>query len=501
MKFWRPLGIFLAAFVISLEFWPLYLAMEDEAVVVYGAQRLLEGQMIYRDWDTHLSPGSFVVSALWFGLLGFQAPATRMLFALVFAGTALLIDQAAQHCLKGRWQWLPSLLWASCGVLEFPILSYHWFATAMATATLLAGLHWVARPSRATAFAVGAAVASAGWFLQSEGLVGVLMVTFWWLRFRPRHLGTVMLACLSISALLWLPLVSQWPKILAQNLGLAHHLHFNRKVYSWANWTFFLSHYQGLSPQQGLLPYAAALSHIFVNGLRYLGLPWLVLGCWWGAEKKRDRTGIVVAGAMLAWVLATANRQDILYVSFLSPGWALLLTKALQLMPGGAWLAAGLAVLEGAGWLGRWALRQQAYVYPVNTRAGVYYTNDPGQAAGLNLVFGWLRELPPQTEVLCFPYLPSFYSLGQLHNPIRRQTLVPELDPAEAFPQALQALRDKKVEWILYVAPNAAEIQGEYDIPAEKVEREWEAARRRMTDGYPLLRGDLRLGLYRRRQI
>lgn len=501
MKAWRPLGIFLVAFLLSMEFWQLYLAMEDEAVVVYGAQRLLEGQMIYRDWDTHLSPGSFAVSALWFGLLGFQAPATRLLFAVLFAATAVLVDQAAQRCLKGRWQWLPSLLWCSCGVIEFPILSYHWYATAMATATLLAGLIWVARPSRASAGALGAAVAAAGWFLQSEGLVGVLMVVFWWLRFRPRHLATVVLACLSVSVLLWLPLISQWPKILAQNLGLANHLHFNRKLYSWANWSFFLSHYQGLSPQQGLVAYGAALSHIFINGVRYLGLPWLVLATWWGAERKKDQAGIALAGALLAWVLGTANRQDVLYVSFLNPGWVLLLSKALQLLPRGAWLAGGLAGLEGLGWLSRFALRQQAYVYAVNSRAGIYYCNDPGQAAALNTVFGWLRELPPQTQVLCFPYVPSFYSLGQLRNPIRRQTLVPELDPAEAFPQALQALREKKVEWILYVAPNAAEIQGEYDIPAEQVEREWEAARQSMTEGFQRLRGDVRLGLYRRRQI
>ena len=496
----RSIAIFCMAIVVSLEFWPLFQSMEDEAVVVYGAQRMLDGQMIYRDWDTHLAPGPFYVAAAWFSLVGFQAPATRLLFGMIFALTAVLVDLAGQHCLpaKGHWQSLPVLLWCTAGCMEFPIFSYHWLATMAATASLLAGLHWVEHGSRAAALALGGAVALAGWFLQSEGLVGVLMIAFWWIRFRPRYLGLVLLSLVITTALLWLPLLTQWPKILYQNTHLGGHLAFNRKLYSLSHWSFFLGHYQGLDLGVGPLTLGAVLSHILINGLRYLGLPWLVLGGWWGAERKRDRAGVALSAAMLAWLLGTANRHTIVYLSFLSPGWALLLVKVLQLLPRGAWLAGALGLCEILGWACRFELRRETFTQPVQTRAGVYFVTEPAQALALNTAYSWVRNLPPATPVLCFPYSPSFYSLGLLKNPIRRQTLVPHLDPPAAFPEALQAIREQKVEWLLYIGPNPQEISGEYDTTPAEVERSWEELRLQVTQGYQRIAGDRSLGFYRR---
>jgi hypothetical protein len=499
-RYLRPIAIFLLALLISCEFWPLYQSMEDEAVVVYGAQRMLEGQMIYRDWDTHLAPGPFYVAAAWFSLLGFMAPATRLLFGVIFGLTAVLVDLAGQRCLpaRGQWQVLPVLLWCTAGCMEFPIFSYHWLATLAATACLLAGLHWVERSSRATAVALGTAVALAGWFLQSEGLVGVLMVAFWWIRFRPRHLGLVLLSLVLSSALLWLPLITQWPKILYQNTHLGGHLAFNRKLYSFSYWGFFLSHYQGLSWQSGALNLGAVLSHILVNALRYLGLPWLVLAGWWAAERKRDRVGVALAGAVLAWLVGTANRHTILYISFLSPGWALLLAKVLQMAPRGGWLAAALGLCEVCGWACRFEVRRETFTQAVQTRAGVYFVADPAQALALNLAYSWVRQLPPGTPVLCFPYSPSFYSLGRLKNPIRRQTLVPHLEPPTALPEAVKSIREQKVEWLLYIGPNPQEIAGEYDTTPAEVERSWEELRAQATQGYDRIAGDRNLGFYRR---
>ncbi|MBS2035856.1 hypothetical protein JST97_12785 [bacterium] len=496
----RALVIFGLALLVSSEFWSLFQSMEDEAVLVYGARRILEGQMIYRDWDTHLAPGPFYVAAGWFWLLGFQAPTTRLLYSFIFALNAVLVDLVGQRCLpaKGYWRWLPILLWCTAGGMEFPILSYHWMATAAATACLLAGMHWTEKADFSNALALGATVALAGWCLQSEGLVGLLMVGFWWLRFRPRYLVQVLAGLLLTSVVLWLPLISQWPKILYQNTHLGGHLAFNRKLYSFSHWSFFLSHYRDLTWQAGLTTVLAVVSHVVLNALRYLGLPWLACLGWFGAERKHDRAGVALAGALLAWLVGTANRHTIVYLSFLTPGWALLLTKVLQMLPRGAWLAGALGAWELCGWACRFELRRETFIQPVQTRAGLYYVFDPGQAAGLNTAFRWIRELPPQTPVLCFPYCPSFYSLGLLKNPIRRQTLVPRLDPPSAFPEALQAIHDQNVEWLLYAGPDPQEISGEYDISPAEVEQGWEALRLEVTRGYQLVAGGPNLGLYRR---
>lgn len=494
----RPILVFLLALLFSGEFWSHFQIMADEAVVVYGSQRILWGEWPYRDWDTHLSPGPFLLGALWFGLLGFHAPATRLLFGLTFALTALAIDGLARRVLPGRWNLLPVLLWFTGGVMEFPVLSYHWMASGCAILTLWAGLHWVEQPSPASARGLGVGVALSGWMLQSEGLVAVLMVAFLWLRFRPAQLHQVWLSGLLASLVLWLPCWQSWPQLVSQHLGLSGHLSFNRKLYGLDNWWAFLSHYPPLSLDLGLVNLGAIGSHLFINGLRYLVTPllWvLTLGL---AERRRDRAALVLVYGFLAWVLGTANRHTLTYVSFLNPGWVLLLSKSLQLLPRGSWLAGALALGEVSGWAFRGYVRSQTFLYPIATRQGVYFSNDPAEAASFGEVQGWLRELPPGTPVLCFPYAMYFYTLQSLKNPVRRQTLVPGLEPPQAIADSLEEVRSKQVEWLLYLPPNSQAIALEYGMEAGEVERRWEELRRQFTEGYQRVAGDERQGLYRR---
>ena len=497
-KLLRGLLIFSLTVLISLEFWSLYISIEDEAVIVVGSQRLLAGEAVYRDWDTHLSPGSFLLGALWFGCLGVQSVTTRLAFACVFGLTAVVIDLASQRLFTGRWQWLPTLLWATCGILEFPILSYHWLASGMAACALWRGLVWVEQPDRSNALWLGASVAGAGWFLQSEGLVGVLMVLFWTLRFRLRSVLWVALGCLLASLLLWLPVCQEWSLILRQNAALGGHLKFNHKPYSLANLTFFLGHYEGLSPSQGLVTFSAGASHIFINVLRYAGFPLLLLWTAWTSERQGDRRDKALVYGMLGWALGTANRQTTLYVSFLNPGWVLLMTLGLRRLPGGRSWALGLAALEIFGWTTRFMLKQQIYTHPLITRTGVYYLADPQQALGVTTIHSWLRDLPPGTPLLAFPYAPSIYSLENLRNPTRRQNLIPYLDPPAAFESARSELDAKKVPWVLYIPPDAAEIEGDTGIPGELTREGWEESRRQLTRGYHLQRGLGGAGLYQR---
>lgn len=494
----RGLAVFLFAFLLSLEYWNLYISLDDEAVVVYGSQRLLDGERVYRDWDTRLAPGSFLLGSLWFGLIGFQAPSARLFFACVFGATAVVVDLIAQRCFRRRWQWLPTFLWGTCGIMEFPILSYHWLASGMASLSLWRGLIWVEEPSRKHALLLGAAVAGAGWCLQSEGLMSVLMVLLWTLRYRLRSVGWVALSCLLTSLLLWLPVLPEWGLLLEQNAQLGRHFQATHRAYSLSNLHFFLSHYEGLSPSQGVVAFGAGASHILINILRYAGFPVLLLWAGWSSERRGDRTGAALTYGVLGWALGTINRQTLLYVSFLNPGWVLLLTLGLRRLPGAPIWAISLAALEGFGWTCRFVLKQQMYIYPLNTRAGVYYLADPQQAQALGMIYSWLGELPPRTEILAFPYATSVYALENLRNPTRRQTLVPYLDPQSSFDLARADLDRKKVRWVFYIAPNAEEIEGDTSLPADLTRQSWEDLRNQLTQGYHVRRAMGGAALYER---
>lgn len=473
--------------------------MDDEAVMVYGSQRVLLGEMPYRDWATHLSPGSFFVGALWFAVWGFFAPAPRLLFAFLFSLTALLVEAASRRVLPRRWNLLPVFLWVSCGAMEFPILSYHWLASACTMGALLTAFDWVEKQGRGQALALGACLATCGWVLQSAGLVATLMVVFLWLRFRPANLHWVFLGTTIFSLILWLPVISSLPLVIEQNLSLRKHLAFNHKPYSLSNWNFFLAHYQGLSIEHGWMSFTAALSHIWINALRYLLTPALWLVTLVLCERRKDRAGLVLLYALLAWALGTANRHTPLYVSFLSPGWVILVAKFCQGVPRGYWLAAALAGAEVVGWGSRWWVRKHTYVYPISTRQGVYYSSDVNEARGMEMILNWLKRLPPKTEIFCFPYCVRFYTLCQFRNPMPRQTLLPLLDPPDVLSKSRQIVDQKQVEWLLYVGPDVSEIAGETGIPPAQIEQEWARLRDLLTEGYEQVQGSDGVGLYRRR--
>jgi hypothetical protein len=495
---YRSVWVFLVAFLAASEFLSHYTQMDDEAVLVYGAQRMLEGEKIYRDWDTHLAPGSFCLTALWSSVLGISLPFPRLLAALVAASMGLTIDLAARRLFTGWWSLMPALLWCCDGIMEFPILSYHWMATAWISAALAVGLGWLEQPSRNRALLLGGCIASAGWTLQSEGLVGVLMLAFWMGRFRPAGSSWVLISLVVSSFLLWLPNLPEWPQILRQNLDLGHHLAFNQNRYSLHNLQNFLSHYQGLSPSLGLGVYLGAGSHIVVNILRYLGLPLLTLTCIGLCEWRKDRLGAALGYAMLAWLLGTANRHTAVYLSFLNPGWFLLLSRCLWQIPGVARWGLGLALLEVVGWGARYTLRAKSYIYPITCRQGIYTSNDPNEAASTQQLLQWLADLPPQTPVLCFPYATRLYPMAQLKNPIRRQTLVPHLEPDGAAQQARQQIEKQQTDWLVYVGPDPLEIEADYGIPAAQVKSDWDQLRKQMTQGYVQVQGGDHMGLYRR---
>ena len=78
-------------FLLTVPYWSTYFGMDDEAVTVLGATRLLRGEWPYYHWDTRHTPGSYLLSALYFGVFGSDRLATRSLMGLIAALSGLLV--------------------------------------------------------------------------------------------------------------------------------------------------------------------------------------------------------------------------------------------------------------------------------------------------------------------------------------------------------------------------------------------------------------------------
>lgn len=473
--------------------------MNDEAVCLLGASRWLQGEWPYRDWVGHIPPGGYCLSAIWCLFLGWAAPAPRVLASLLSALTGIFVQLAAERCLPtGRIRFLPWLIWTSTGVLDFPILNYHWMATCAVTFSLYQGLLWLEDDRDHYAAGMGLGLALSGWFLQSEGLAVMLMSLLLIIRFKRRRLLAWIGSTFVSTLILWLPVAPVAGACLKQVLAVGGHMAFSRYPYSWSALSDFASHYQGLTLEAGLLPYTAAASHLLLTYLHYGSFPLLLLLSLCVFEWRKDRTGQYLAWMLLAWTLALSNRLTIQYLNFLTPGWALLLSHCLAGCPGRKFWLVGLEFFLVAGWGSRLLFRLAYFVYPIPTRAGIYYSLDPGESQAYQTLNGWLSSVPPGTRILAFPNSPSIYVLFSLRNAIADPILVPLAYPASSFERARATLDQDRIEWILYSGPDAPEIAKEFHIQPDQVRESWEKARLQMTAGYRLFAGHPQSGLYRR---
>lgn len=122
-SFARGRGCLLVATISSLCLVPngfLGLNLYDEGLVVYGAQRVLEGDVPYRDFWTLYAPGQFYVLALLFKLFGPSLIVERLYSSMVCVLTSLCAYGLATRLVPPRWAWVSALLTvASLSTLSF----------------------------------------------------------------------------------------------------------------------------------------------------------------------------------------------------------------------------------------------------------------------------------------------------------------------------------------------------------------------------------------------
>jgi len=100
--------ILLALFLLSFLYLCLFrrfTAMEpDEGILLQGAQRLLAGQVLYRDFFSFYTPGSYYALALLFKIFGSSLLVARTVLALTGAILSLITHLLAPPSLLPRYR-------------------------------------------------------------------------------------------------------------------------------------------------------------------------------------------------------------------------------------------------------------------------------------------------------------------------------------------------------------------------------------------------------------
>lgn len=132
-----------AVFAYLLAF-PRVLGRADESIILDGARRVLQGQVLYKDFFEFITPGSFYLFAALFAATGPSLLAARVAMAAANSVSCVALYQLARRGAAAPEACVAVVLFATTCLPIWPYASPHWLSTTLclATAAVLLSERW-----------------------------------------------------------------------------------------------------------------------------------------------------------------------------------------------------------------------------------------------------------------------------------------------------------------------------------------------------------------------
>jgi len=469
---WIALLIFLLTASYLLLFRRFTTMDPDEGIILQGTQRILRGEVLYRDFFSFFTPGSYYLLAAEFKAFGnslMTARTTLVVFGGVFSVITYLLARRVCH----RWSALVVATIVSLTSLSYRYMTLHnWDSTLWACLAIYCCVRLIDTPTpRLTwAFAAGTFTSLTFLFEQSKGAglavgLGIGLVTITLLRpltpILTRASLTAMLcggAWPILATLIWFyernalqPMLSAWL------WPLNHYSLANRVPYGYQNWSDATR-----EALFGLRTVDALFSFLVVSPLLIVPfLPLLApaLFVYWSFRMWRrtvpEQKGayyVLVNAALLGLLLSTVIvRADIVHFMYLHPLFCITLAWIFdgrdvpgQLFPKIKPIVTAYLLLAFFLLSVSLLVRSVAVVSPVQTARGEI------RVPGDDRVIEYLRANVARGEtMLVYPYLPLYYYLTDTFSPGRYEYLQPGMHTPEQFQEVLTTLSTDKVRTVL----------------------------------------------------
>src|ERR1700688_1223171 len=172
-KAYMEWGVPLFVFVVSLLYLFLfrrYSAMDpDEGIVLQGAERILHGEVPYRDFFSFYTPGSFYLLAGLFKVFGDSFIVARTSIATVGAGLSVVTYLLARRVCSRQIALLAAGLTMTTATPYRFLVLHNWYATFFACLAVYAAVRLLESHKAMWAFATGSLVALTILIEQSKG--------------------------------------------------------------------------------------------------------------------------------------------------------------------------------------------------------------------------------------------------------------------------------------------------------------------------------------------
>jgi len=441
----------------------------DEGIILQGAQRILRGEVLYRDFFSFFTPGSYYLLAALFKAFGNSLMVARTAL-VVFGGVFSVVTYLLARRVCQRWSALTAACVVSFTSLPYRFMALHnWDSTLCACLAVYSCVRMI--ESRAVKWAVATGTFTSLTFLfeQSKGgglalglAIGLLTISlirrtqaFTKISFVALLAGT---AWPMIATLVWFyskgslqPMLSAWL------WPLEHYSLANRVPYGYQNWSDATrASFFGGPPLDTLFSVLVVSPFLFVPLLPLLASAQLV---YWIIRLRRRSVSpekgayyVLVTSALSGLLVSVIIvRADNIHFMYLQPLFSIVLawifdgrdipgqlfTRVKPLVT--AYLAVAFFLLSAA-----LLVRSVANLSIVQTARGVITVR------GDDTVVDYMRaHVSPGETVLVHPYLPLYYYLTETFSPGRYEYLQPGLHTSEQFREMLKTLSTAQVRHVL----------------------------------------------------
>ncbi|HEX3103450.1 MAG TPA: glycosyltransferase family 39 protein, partial [Terriglobales bacterium] len=149
----------------------------DEGIVLQGADRILRGEVPYRDFFSFYTPGSFYLVAALFKVFGNSFLAARTSIAAVGAGCSVITYLLSRRVCSRKIALLAAAFTMTNGVAYRFLVLHNWYSTFFACLTIFAAVKLLESQKPTWGFATGSLAALTILIEQSKG-VGLCLGLF-----------------------------------------------------------------------------------------------------------------------------------------------------------------------------------------------------------------------------------------------------------------------------------------------------------------------------------
>lgn len=478
----RELAVAVAIAVLSslylMAFRSLTSLIPDEGISLQAAERILHGQVVYRDFFSLVTPGSYYWTALLFKVFGDSILVARS--ALVIYGgvfSLLLYLLARRVCSRKTAAIGAGLLTITC--LPYYFVSEHnWDSTFWACLALYCAVRLLERPNPRWAFAVGGLTAVTCLFEQSKG-AGLLLglAAGFILAVRPGN-GQKAFTRKHVAAAVVgfaLPFV-----ITLAYFGLKHGL-----APALADWFWPLQHYNSVNRvRYGFLPLSPSEWHTLHSGslawksflfftlsptfllpvlpiLALLILARSLLNSQRGwAQGAEHRYYLLVSSSIAGlWLSLLAARPGFSHITFLGPIFFIVLCWVLEgkafggtSLPAARRPLSAYVVLSFSAFALALLIKTGAAHVPLLSRRGTLKTEQRDEV--VNYV---QAHIPKGGRIFVYPYQPLYYYLSGTVNPTSYDLIYDGFNTPAQIGEAVHQLKADRTPAVL-ITPSFSTI-------------------------------------------